>query len=177
MRHRVSRSIVTVLVAWGFAGSAWAGGSPSDLTGTWLGKVSCKATSADDGRNGNATIRNLTLLVRGVQANGNGREYVVDLEGDAYSARSADLGETGSGKGAYAMALCGSSDDVWTGVTELWRMDFKANAAKGTGKLSGELFFNDTSLTREPDEGAIGRCKTSWKRISADEPNAAGCAP
>ncbi len=146
---------------------------PSDLTGTWQGKMSCKASEAETGATTSARLKDLTLHLRLVNPGANGAEYAARLDGFDYSARSIDVGGAGSGKGVLALVLCGSDDDASTGETELWKLAFKVNAAKETGKLSGELLLDDTE---DGAGGGSAQCKTSWKRISMNDANdAAGC--
>jgi hypothetical protein len=144
--------------------------APSDLTGTWVGSVSCNATVADDGSKAKSSERNLTLLIHRVADGPNGAEYAANFQVlQNFSARSIDVGGLGSGKGVLTLADCGDDDDAATGATEVTRLKFSVNAAKGTGKLSGQAFFNQTD--GDPEGGGSGTCKLSFKRIDMIDPN------
>lgn len=153
------------------------GALPSDLSGTWVGKVSCKANDAATGASVPLKAKDLELHLRLLNPGTNGAQYAARFDDLDYSARSIDVGGTGSGKGVLALVLCGSNDDTRAGEAELWKLSFKVDPAKGTGKLSGELHFADTDTgTADVTDGVSGQCTTSWKRISMDDGNdAAEC--
>lgn len=143
---------------------------PSDLTGTWIGSVSCNATVAEDGSKAKSSERNLTLLIHRIANGPNGAEYAANFQVlQNFSARSIDVGGLGSGKGVLALADCGDSDDTAAGATEVTRLKFSVNGAKGTGKLSGEAFFAETDGA--PEGGGSGTCKLSFKRVDMVDPN------
>jgi hypothetical protein len=87
--------------------------APSDLTGTWEGRVSCSFTLAEFGTTAKGTNRQ-TLLLRQVSVGPNGAEYAALFENvpGSFSARTIDVGGAGSGKGVMVMADCDDSDDA-----------------------------------------------------------------
>jgi hypothetical protein len=134
-----------------------------DLTGTWIGKWSCKGFDGSKFTSGNKTS---TLRLTQV-----GNVINADLDNGEYHYNGAALTNTAKPDLGEAVLISCGTDNVPQagGEAEILRAAVKTKA--GTFKAS----FKGLSIF-ESDFKDVGTCKYTFKRRDTINPNVDGCA-
>ena len=133
-----------------------------DLTGTWVGKWSCKGF---DGQK--FTTSNKTSTMRVTQT---GNTMAVDIDNGEFRYNGAAINDAVKPeKGEAVFAACpNDSVPLAGGEAETVRASVKTKV--GATKAS----FKALSIF-ESDFGEVGTCKYSYKRTDVANPNTTGC--
>lgn len=152
------RSPIVFALALVFAAAAPA--TALDLTGTWVGKFTCKVY---DGTLATFKVTDDTMAIPQV-----GDTFAVD-SANQFSGVAVPDSRSPDKKGEAKMANCTTDNDPTNGGDEIARLKAKVDRAKGKGKLKGVSVFTDP--------GAFGACKWSYKLVDPSDPGATGCTP
>jgi len=132
-----------------------------DLTGTWVGKLSCRGNLV--GKKDNVSAAPSTLLV--TQNAG----FLLSADGIFYAA-DAIADPAKPTRGEIAIIRCGTTAQSGEFGGEIGRMKVSTNPAKGTGTLSGTSYRTDVLVA-----SSVYTCRWSYKRISTTPPPLSPC--
>ncbi len=135
--------------------------SAFDLTGQWIGKMTCKGVLA--GEKTSLTRAPSTLLIEqsaGLQLSVDGVFY----KGEEFPDPSHAT------RGQVSVIRCGTNTEGADFGGELGRLKVLTNPEKRTGSLSGTSFRTDVLLA-----SSVYTCKWTYKRISTQPPSLEGC--
>jgi len=132
-----------------------------DLTGQWVGKMTCKGILA--GEKASLTRAPSTLLIAqsaGLQLSVDGVFY----KGEEFPDLSHPT------RGQVSLIRCGTNTEGADFGGELGRLKAITKPEKRTGSLSGTSFRTDVLLA-----SSVYTCKWAYKRVSTDPPVLEGC--
>jgi hypothetical protein len=136
-----------------------------DLTGTWVGKQTCRGF---DGANFAFKLSESTVEI--VQTgNDVALQVLTDAEPDVYRGVAID-DVRNSAKGGVYIVHCGTSDVPGSGIDNFDETGILSAATKsnGSGKLKGASNYFNTA----PE---FAGCRWSYKRISTTQPVVGSC--
>lgn len=133
-----------------------------DLTGTWIGKYSCKGF---DGAKFSSGSKSSTFLITQ-----QGNAIAVDLDNGEYRYNGGAIPDTAKPEKGEAVFLECSNDSVpfSGGESEIIRVAVKTKAGVVKATLKGLSIFED-------DMFGVGTCKYTFKRVDTANPNVPGC--
>lgn len=133
-----------------------------DVTGTWVGKWSCKGFDGEKFTDGNPTS---TMLITQT-----GDTMAIDLDGGSYRYNGRAITDVAKpDKGEAVLASCAIDNQPGVnGLGELVRLAVKTKSGVVKASLKGLSIYENT-----PD--VVGTCKYSFKRTSETNPNVLGC--
>ncbi len=133
-----------------------------DLTGTWIGKWSCKGFDGSK-----FTDANKTSTLRLTQT---GNVINADLDNGDFHYNGGMIADTTKPEKGEAVFLSCGTDNVPLSGSEAEIIRAAVKTKSGTFKAS----FKGTSIF-ENEQGDVGSCKYTFKRTDSTNPNVAGC--
>lgn len=133
-----------------------------DLTGTWVGKWSCKGF---DGEKFTSDNKNSTFRITQ-----SGNTIAADLDNGAYRYNGGAISDSAKPeKGEAAFVACSNDNAPLSGgESEIIRVAVKTKVDTFKATLKGVSIFED-------DLGGVGTCKYSFKRQGTANPNVSAC--
>jgi hypothetical protein len=135
--------------------------SAFDLTGQWIGKMTCKGILA--GEKASLTSKPSTLLIdqsAGLQLSVDGVFY----KGEEFPDPSHPT------RGQVSVIRCGTNTEGADFGGALGRLKVITNPEKRTGSLGGTSFRTDVLLA-----SSVYTCRWAYKRVSTEPPSLEGC--
>jgi hypothetical protein len=157
------RKIGAVVVLLSVVGFVPTRATAFDLTGTWLGKVSCSGVLAGHKRILKRSPS--TLLIS--QSGG------LHVSADGIFYNGGDIADpVRPSRGELAVIRCGTSPNLSGGDFggEFGRLKVTTNPLKGTGSLRGTSLRTDVILA-----SSVYTCRWSYKRVNTDPPALDSC--
>jgi len=133
-----------------------------NLTGTWIGKWSCKGFGGSK-----FTSDNKTSTLRLTQT---GNVIAADLDNGDFHYNGAMIADTAKPEKGEAVFLSCGTDNVPQSGSEAEIIRAAVKTKLGTFKAS----FKGTSIF-ESNFGDVGSCKYTFKRRNTIDPNVVGC--
>ena len=133
-----------------------------DMTGTWVGKWSCKGFDGQKFTSGNKTS-----TMRVTQS---GNTMAVDVDNGDFTYNGGAIPDVVKPeKGEAVFAACPNDNLPLTGdEAETARLSVKTKPGAVKATVKALSIFDSPS-------GEVGTCKYSYKRVDAADPNVAGC--
>lgn len=133
-----------------------------DLTGTWIGKYSCKGF---DGSKFSSGSKSSTFAITQ-----SGNTMAVNLDNGEYRYNGGAIPDTTKPEKGEAVFLeCSNSNVPFAaGESEIIRVAVKTKAGTVKATLKGLSIFED-------DMFGVGTCKYTFKRVDTANPNVPGC--
>lgn len=135
-----------------------------DLTGSWVGKWSCKGFDGAKFADGNAAS---TMVVT---QTGNTLAVVIDSGEFRYNGAAIPDGAKPE-KGEGVLHQCGTTNvPLQVAESELLRVSVKTKPGAVKATVKGISIFDNAD-----GSPAVGTCKYTYKRIDVANPNVTGC--
>lgn len=133
-----------------------------DLTGTWIGKYSCKGF---DGAKFSSGSKSSTFKITQ-----SGNQIAVDLDNGEYRYNGGAIPDTAKPEKGEAVFLECANDSVpfTGGDSEIIRVAVKTKPGDVKATLKGTSIFEDTLF-------GVGTCKYTFKRVDTAAPTILGC--